>query len=85
MIKKAAEEPSETFEELYARLEASVTRLEQGSLSLDDAIAVYEEGMTLARECQQRLDDAEQRITKLRETFASNGTQEEPGTEFESE
>ncbi len=64
---------AETFETLYGRLEAAVTRLEQGGLSLDESIALYEEGMTLARSCQERLDAAEQRITKLHETFAPEG------------
>ena len=67
----------ETFEQLYGRLEACVARLEQGGFTLDDSIALYEEGMSLARACQERLDGAEQKITKLRETFApvpsSNG------------
>jgi exodeoxyribonuclease VII small subunit len=64
-------EKAETFEQLYARLEASVGKLEAGGLSLEDAIAVYEEGMTLARQCQQRLDEAEQKVTKLKESFAN--------------
>ncbi|HYM15176.1 MAG TPA: exodeoxyribonuclease VII small subunit [Dehalococcoidia bacterium] len=61
----------ETFEQLYARLEAQVARLEQGGLPLDEAIALYEEGMTIARQCQERLDQAEMKITKLRESFAT--------------
>lgn len=61
----------ETFEQLYARLEERVAKLEQGGLSLEEAIAVYEDGMTLARQCQERLDEAELKITKLRESFAS--------------
>lgn len=66
-----AKEPKrEPFEQIYAKLEQHVERLEQGGMSLDDAIAVYEEGMALARACQERLDDAELRITKLRESFA---------------
>ena len=60
-----------TFEELYARLEQSVDQLEQGGLSLEKAIALYEDGMTLARQCQERLDAAEQKITRLRESFAN--------------
>jgi exodeoxyribonuclease VII small subunit len=60
----------DTFEQLYARLEERVGKLEQGGLSLEEAIALYEEGMQLARECQERLDEAELKITKLRESFA---------------
>ncbi len=64
------EAKTESFEQLYARLEQSVAKLEQGGLPLDDAIALYEEGMTLARKCQERLDEAELKITKLKESFA---------------
>lgn len=74
-------EPStrrEPFETLYARLEEHVDKLERGGLSLDESIALYEQGMTLARACQDRLEEAEQKITKLRESFAAlprtNGT-----------
>ena len=45
-------------------------KLEAGGLPLEQAIALYEEGMTLARECQERLDEAELKITKLKESFA---------------
>jgi exodeoxyribonuclease VII small subunit len=73
----------ESFEQLYARLEQSVAKLEEGGLPLDDAIALYEEGMTLAHRCQERLDEAEQKITKLKESYAplpprANGASPEP-------
>jgi len=68
----------EPFEQLYQRLEERVARLEQGGLSLDESIAVYEEGMTLARQCQELLDHAELKVLKLKESFAPlaprNGT-----------
>lgn len=67
MADKRKDEP---FEDIYARLEESVAKLEAGGLPLDRAIALYEEGMTLARLCQERLDEAEQKITKLKESFA---------------
>lgn len=67
MAKEAKPEP---FEKLYARLEETVAKLEAGGLPLEQAIALYEEGMTLARQCQERLDESELKITKLRESFA---------------
>ena len=60
----------DTFEQIFGRLDERVNKLEQGGLSLEDAIALYEEGMLLARECQERLDAAELKITKLKESFA---------------
>jgi|JI6StandDraft_1071083.scaffolds.fasta_scaffold528856_2 exodeoxyribonuclease VII small subunit len=53
------------FETLVARLEHVVERLESGELPLEDALAVFEEGVGLARASTQRLDDAERRIERL--------------------
>ena len=58
-----------SFEQLYKQLEETVGKLEKGGLPLEDSIALYEEGMELAKRCQTLLDSAEQRITKLRESF----------------
>ena len=84
----AKESKQESFEQLYAKLEDSVARLEAGGLSLDEAIALYEEGMMQAKRCQERLDEAEQRITRLKESFASlprkdNGAQGGPDADYE--
>ena len=64
-----AEPRDEAFEELYRRLEETVAKLERGGLSLEESITLYEEGMELAKRCQAVLDTAEQRITRLRESF----------------
>ena len=60
----------ESFEAVYKRLEETVRRLEEGGLTLDESIALYEEGMTLAKSCQSLLDQAELRITNLQDLFA---------------
>jgi exodeoxyribonuclease VII small subunit len=77
----AREAKRDTFEQVYGKLEERVGKLEQGGLSLEDSIALYEEGMQLARECQQRLDQAELKITKLRESFAVLPPANGPATE----
>jgi exodeoxyribonuclease VII small subunit len=71
-------EKPETFEQLYTRLEDRVGKLERGGLSLDESIALYEEGMTLARQCQEQLDAAELKITKLKESLAPIPRRDEP-------
>ena len=65
-----AKRSAEPFEDLYGKLEQTVEELEKGGLSLEESIALYEEGMGLAKRCQTLLDDAELRITKLKESFA---------------
>ena len=59
------------FEELYKQLEEKVALLEQGGLSLDDSLSAYEEAVGLAQKCQEMLDQAELRITRLRESIAA--------------
>ena len=66
-----ASKPVESFEELYQRLEQAVGKLEEGGLPLEEALALYEEGMRLAQRCQEMLDQAELRVTRLQEGFAS--------------
>ena len=50
-----------------ALLALAFEQLESGQLSLEDAIARYEEGVTLSRRLSQTLDEAEKRIERLEE------------------
>jgi exodeoxyribonuclease VII small subunit len=54
-----------TFEGALERLEGIVDRLESGELSLEDALAAFEEGVALSRRCAGELDAAERRIEVL--------------------
>ncbi len=53
------------FEEAFVRLEASVRKLEDDTLSLDDALRLYEEGAELADRCAALLEGARLRLTRL--------------------
>lgn len=54
-----------SFEQALQRLEAVVKELETGDLSLDNALALFQEGVALARQCGMQLDEAEAKIEKL--------------------
>jgi exodeoxyribonuclease VII small subunit len=54
-----------SFEASYDLLEQVIQKLEEGDLSLDDSVALYEEGMLLAAHCGRQLDDAEVKISEL--------------------
>ena len=58
------------IEATLVRLEAIADRLEDPELDLDEAVALYEEGLRLYTECTTRLDAADQRITKLADALA---------------
>jgi|DewCreStandDraft_4_1066084.scaffolds.fasta_scaffold206619_2 exodeoxyribonuclease VII small subunit len=54
-----------SYEEAYTELEQTVQRLEAGSLPLAEALALYQRGMELAKQCNLQLDQAELSIKKL--------------------
>lgn len=53
------------FETALAELEQIVSRLESGELPLEDALNEFEHGVQLARQGQQKLQQAEQRVQIL--------------------
>lgn len=55
------------FEQSVTDLEALVTRMEQGELSLEESLKAFEQGIQLTRECQERLSAAEQQVQTLME------------------
>ncbi|PKB73361.1 MAG: exodeoxyribonuclease VII small subunit [SAR202 cluster bacterium Io17-Chloro-G7] len=59
-----------TFEEAFGRLGEMASSLEEGGLTLADATARYEQGMSLVRRCNQLLEQAELKITNLKESYS---------------
>lgn len=54
-----------TFEANLEQLEDIVETLEDDPPSLDEALDAYEDGVALAKECLDRLDEAEQQVSEL--------------------
>jgi len=53
------------FEQTLSQLEALVSRMEDGQLSLEEALSAFENGIKLTRECQQALQQAELKVQML--------------------
>ena len=53
------------FEASLEQLELIVRELEQGELPLERSLELFEQGVKLSRECQERLSQAERRIEIL--------------------
>ncbi|MGH7260543.1 MAG: exodeoxyribonuclease VII small subunit [Nitrospiraceae bacterium] len=67
---RASEKESEPmapvrFEQALARLETIVSELENGDLSLDESLKIFEEGIKLSKTCLKMLDDAEHKVEIL--------------------
>jgi exodeoxyribonuclease VII small subunit len=65
MRTKKTEAQAQTFEASLAALEQIVRELEQGELPLERSLELFEQGVRLSRECQERLQAAERRIEVL--------------------
>jgi exodeoxyribonuclease VII small subunit len=59
-----------TFEQSFAKLEETVRALESGKLPLDEAMRLFEQGMVLAKRCNELLTAAELKVTRLQSAFA---------------
>lgn len=55
------------FEESMKKLETIVIELENGDLNLDESVKKFEEGMKIAKRCNNMLEEAEKKITILLE------------------
>ena len=75
--KKEQSKTEEKFEDALERLQGLVRTLESGECSLEESIKKFEEGMALARLCQDRLTQAEQKIEILLKAD-KNGISTEP-------
>lgn len=54
-----------SFEEAFKELEETVRQLEEGELTLDESITLFERGQELARYCSDKLEQAELKVSKL--------------------
>jgi exodeoxyribonuclease VII small subunit len=70
---KKADPPAEplTFEAAYRELQQVVDQLESGELDLERTVALFERGSQLAKTCEQIVDAAQLRVTRLAAESAS--------------
>lgn len=54
-----------SFEENLKELENIVKKLENGDISLDEMLELYEQGIARTKECNSQLKNAEQKISIL--------------------
>jgi exodeoxyribonuclease VII small subunit len=63
--KTTPKESTPSFEQSLKRLEKIVEALEGGSVPLEDALNLYEEGVKISKECLEKLSQAEVRLKYL--------------------
>lgn len=75
----------DSFEERVERLEAIVSELEEGEAPLESSLALFEEGIRLARACQKQIESARKRVEVLLEAAEDGTLRTEPLEEVEEE
>ena len=67
-----------SFEDALAELDRILRALEDGTTTLEDALARYERGVTLLRQCYGQLRDAEQKVKVLASLTEDGGAELKP-------
>jgi len=65
MSKTAKKEERPTFEASLEKLESIVHSLETGDKGLEESLAIFEQGVTLAKALTAQLDEAKRRVEVL--------------------
>lgn len=70
--------PDPPFETALQRLEEIVDQLESGDVPLEEAVKLFEEGITLRKHCLALLKDAEERVKFLAKGADGKGAETDP-------
>jgi exodeoxyribonuclease VII small subunit len=60
------------FSKSFNKLEDITEKFENDDFELEEGIEKFEEGIKLANKLKQRLQDAENKVEKIKEDFAEN-------------
>jgi len=55
----------DSYEDIIIKLEQIVEQMDKGDVSLEKNLQLFEKGITLIKDCKQRLGDAELKVKKL--------------------
>ncbi|GAB7080403.1 exodeoxyribonuclease VII small subunit [Megalodesulfovibrio paquesii] len=69
--------PRDRYDAQVARLKEVVTALERPDVPLEEAVALYKEGLTLARDCRTRLEQARHEVEQLAREGGEHGASAE--------
>lgn len=82
-INKESTKRQSTFEKSIKRLEEIVEQLEEGSVPLENAVKLFEEGIQLSKSCLEKLNQAELKIKKISKDLDGNFSLSEENYERE--
>ena len=72
------------FEEDMKKLENIVEKMSQGSLSLEESISLFEQGLKISKKCTDKLNQAQQKVQKIISTEESTPKVEDCSKDFKT-
>jgi exodeoxyribonuclease VII small subunit len=66
-----------SFEQALKRLETITETLQKGGMPLEEMIALFEEGASIAKICHERLNKAELKLSEVQTMFEQETESEE--------
>lgn len=67
-----------SFEQALKRLETITENLQKGGMPLEEMIALFEEGASIAKICHEKLNRAELKLSEVQTMFEKDTESEEP-------
>jgi exodeoxyribonuclease VII small subunit len=67
-----------SFEDSLHKLEKIVEQMESGDLKLEDSLKLFEDGMKLTKECNQRLNEIEKKVKLLLKGATAKSKDDDP-------
>ncbi len=61
-----------TYEELSAKLDVVIAKLQDGSTSIDESLALYEQGVSITDQMAKYLKNAKNRLVKINQKKEAN-------------
>jgi len=83
-VSKNTEKKELTLEQAMARIEQILQILDSGQGTLDESLALFEEGTTLVRFCNEKLQQAKLRVKEVMAKNESNESEENLSGTMES-
>lgn len=65
-----------SLEELFSQIEGVISGMEEEEVSLEDAFSLYQKGISLVKQCNERIDRVEKEIQILNESAGEEGSDE---------
>lgn len=67
MAPKKKEDKEQTLEQIFENLDQTIESLESREISLENSFEKYQEGITLLKQCNQKIDTVEKKMLVLNE------------------